>query len=174
MLEQAIRAYLSSRTVAVDETVQCGWLVFRVVAIGPPVELESLDFVHMASFTRDLSRAEVIYRAQHEVLKRHSVGEELCTLRHSAIVSKSYRPNHPDAFLKRDAVIEGHSSGWYVGVVNDPLSMEDASTFELRSLYELSISDARMTPFWLMPVGATVFLEDGSVEWLDGQGPRQC
>ena len=49
-------------------------------------------------------------------------------------------------------------------MVNDPLSMEEASAFELRSLYELSISDERMIPFWLMPVGTTVFLADGTVE----------
>jgi hypothetical protein len=164
MLERAIQAYLSSRRITVGETVECGWLVFRVTELGPPIKLESLDFIRMASFTTDLSRAEVIYREQQEMLLRHGVEEELCTVRHSAIVSKSYRPGHPGAFLKRDATIEGHSSGWYVGVGSDPLSMEEASTFELRSLYELSISDERMVPFWLMPVGTTAFLADGTVE----------
>jgi hypothetical protein len=100
------------------------------------------------------------------MLRRHGVDEEPCTVMHSAIVSKSYRPGHPSAFLKRDAAIEDHSSGWYVGVLNDPLSMDDESTFELRSLYELSIADERMTPFWLMPVGTTAFLADGTVEWM--------
>jgi hypothetical protein len=165
MLERAIQSYLSSRRVAAGETVECGWLVFRVTELGPPIKLESLDFMRMASFTTDLHRAEVIYREQQEMLRRHGVEEELCTARHSAIVSKSYRPGHPDAFLERDAAIEGHSSGWYVGVVDDPLSTEEASRFELRSLYELSISDGRMTPFWLMPVGTTAFLADGTVEF---------
>lgn len=155
MLDRAIQAFLSGRRVVVGETVQAGWLVFRVADLGPPVKLESLDFVHMASFTTDLSRAEVIYRDQQAMLRRHGVDEELCTVMHSAIV-----------FLKRDAAIEGHSSGWHVGVINDPLSMDDESTFELRSLYELSISDERMTPFWLMPVGTTAFLADGTVEWM--------
>jgi hypothetical protein len=57
MLRQAIQTYLSTRTVEVGETVQCGWLVFRVLEVGPPVKLEGLDFVRMASFTADLSRA---------------------------------------------------------------------------------------------------------------------
>lgn len=166
MLGRAIEAFLSGRRVAVGETVQAGWLVFRVVGLGPPLKLESLDFVRMASFTTDLSRAEVIYRDQQAMLRRHGVEEELCTVMHSAIVSKSYRPGHPSAFLKRDDPSEGHSSGWYVGVLNDPFSMDDDSTFELRSLYELSIADERMTPFWLMPVGTTVFLADGTVEWM--------
>jgi hypothetical protein len=163
MLERAIQTYLSTRRVAVGETVQCGWLILWVTELGPPIRLESLDFMRMASFTADLSRAEVIYREQQAMLRRHGVEEELCTISHSAIVSRSYNPGHPDAFLKRDAAVEGHSSGWYVGVTDDPLSMEDPSTFELRSLYELSISDPRMIPFWLMPVGTTAFLADGAV-----------
>ena len=61
------------------------------------------------------------------MLRRHGVEEEPCTVRHSAIVSKSYRPGHPGAFLKRDAAIEGHNSGWYVGVVNDPLDFGRAN-----------------------------------------------
>lgn len=77
MLERAIQSYLSECTVAAGETVQCGWLVFRVVDVGPPVTLESLDFKRVASFTRDLSRAEGIYREQQEMLKRHGVEEEL-------------------------------------------------------------------------------------------------
>ncbi|GFE82794.1 hypothetical protein GCM10011487_47940 [Steroidobacter agaridevorans] len=124
----------------------------------------------MASFTRDLSRAEAIYRDQQAMLRRHGVEEELCTVMHSAIVSKSYQAGHPSAFLKRDAAVEGHSSGWYVGILNDPLSMDDESTFELRSLYELSILDERMIPFWLMPVGTAAFLADGTVEWIGTQG----
>jgi hypothetical protein len=71
MLEQAIQSYLSSRKVAVGETVVCGWLVFRVTGFGPPIKLESLDFMRMASFTTDLRRAEVIYREQQEMLRRH-------------------------------------------------------------------------------------------------------
>ena len=62
MLERAIQAYLSRRRVAVGETVECGWLVFRVTGLGPPIKLESLDFIRVASFTTDLNRAEVIYR----------------------------------------------------------------------------------------------------------------
>lgn len=139
MLDHAIQTFLSGRRVVVGETVQAGWLVFRVADLGPPVKLESLDFVRMASFTTDLSRAEDIYRDQQAMLRRHGVDEELCTVMHSAIVSKSYRPGHPSAFLKRDAAIEGHSSGWYVGVLNEPFSMDDGSyvrtSVSLRALH---------------------------------------
>ena len=33
----------------------------------------------------------------------------------------------------------------------------------LRSLYELSIADPRMFPFWLLPVDAIVTLREGRV-----------
>jgi hypothetical protein len=162
VIERIIQGYLADRHVAVGETVQAGWLMFHVVAIGPPIELQILDFKRMASFTRDLTRADEIYRLQHKTLERHQVEEELCTFMHSAIVSKSYKPGHVGAFIKRDEIVNGHSSGWYVGILEEPLSMEDEATFELRSLYELSISDERMIPFWLMPVGTSILLEDGT------------
>jgi hypothetical protein len=164
MIERAIQEYLASCKVAVGETVQLGWLILRIAELGPPAVVESLDFKHMASFTRDLSSAECVFLKQQAMLKAHEVEEEPCTLSHSAIVSKSYRPGHPDAFMKRDGGIEGHSSGWYIGVIDDPLSMEEESTFELRSLYELSIADERFVPYWLLPVDTTIFLESGHVQ----------
>lgn len=59
------------------------------------------------------------------------------------------------------------NSGWYVGIYADPLDMNDADSFELRSLYELTIQDARMTPYWLLPEGFLVHLENGKVEQFD-------
>lgn len=41
MLDRAIQAFLSGRRVVVGETVQAGWLVFRVADPGPPVKLEA-------------------------------------------------------------------------------------------------------------------------------------
>ncbi len=125
--------------------------------------LESLDFKNMASFTRDLKEAERVWQKQQETLKEHSAIEEPCNLQHSALVSKSYKPGHPEAFIKRDYTRKGHDSGWYVGILKEPLSLEDSSTFELRSLYELSIGDKRMAPWWLMPVGTIIELENGRV-----------
>lgn len=146
MIERMVAAYLADQNAAVGETVQFGWLIFRVVEVGPPVVIESLDFKNMASFTRDLSEAESIYRAQQEKLNMHGVKEEPCNLRHTAIVSRSYEPEHPKAFIKRDAVVEGHSSGWYVGISDDPLDMNDEKSFKLKSLYEISIADRRTIP----------------------------
>jgi hypothetical protein len=158
-INQAVQSYLAPRRVRAGETVQFGWLIFRIAEPGPPAVLESLDFKQMASFTRDLSAAERVWRAQHNRLREHDATEEPCSLQHSAIVSKSYRPGHSEAFIKRDTALEGHSSGWYVGVLNEQLSMDDEGSFGLKSLYELSIMDDRMLAWWLMPVGTTVVLK---------------
>jgi hypothetical protein len=163
MIGQAVEAYLAPRRVKAGETVQFGWLIFRIAEPGPPVVLESLDFKKMASFTRNLKAAERVWKEQQETLRKNSTVETPCTLQHSALVSKSYRPGHPQAFVKRDDTCKDHASGWYVGIFNDPLSMDDQNTFELRSLYELSISDKRMLPYWLMPVGTTIVLKNGRV-----------
>lgn len=162
-INQAVQGYLAPRRVRAGETVQFGWLIFRIAEPGPPAVLESLDFERMASFTRDLSAAERVWRDQQSRLREHDASAEPCSLQHSAIVSKSYRPGQSDAFIKRDAPLDGHSSGWYVGVLDEQLNMDDEGSFELKSLYELSIMDERMPAWWLMPVGTTVILNTGVV-----------
>ncbi|NHQ82823.1 hypothetical protein HA051_14720 [Chromobacterium vaccinii] len=57
MIVHSVQQYLATRAVAVGEIVHAAWLVFRVAELGPPVELESLDFKNIASFTRDLNEA---------------------------------------------------------------------------------------------------------------------
>jgi hypothetical protein len=115
MIERLIQNFLVGRQVSVGQTVQVGWLWFQVVALGPPIELQILDFKRMASFTRDLTQANEIYWLQQKTLEQLQVKEELCTFMHSAIVSKSYVPGHNGAFIKRDERVNDHSSGWYVG-----------------------------------------------------------
>ena len=41
--------------------------------------------------------------------------------------------------------------------------MSDERSFGFRSLYELSIADERLAPFWLLPVGKKVMLDSGEV-----------
>lgn len=164
MIVKAVQQYLATRSVAVGEIVHAGWLVFRVVDVGPPIELESLDFKKVASFTRDLSEAEAIAEMQAKALRALSVQEEPCTLRHTAVVSKTYSPGHPQAFIKRDSAAANNDSGWYVGIFNDSIDMEDPGSFVVQSLYELSIADRRMLPHWLMPIGTLVPLQPGAAE----------
>jgi hypothetical protein len=164
MIEQAVQKYLAGRRVVVGEIVHASWLIFRIAGEGPPVELESLDFKDVASFTRDLREAETIFEMQANMLRTHSAEVEPCTLRHTAIVSKSYVPGHPKAYMKRDVAAKDKDSGWYVGVLDDPLSIDDASSFFAQSLYELSIVDRRMLPYWLMPLDTVVSLESGLID----------
>lgn len=159
-----VAAYLADRNAAVGETVQLGWLIFRIAEVGPPAVIESLDFKNIASFTRDLRAAESIYRTQQEKLNMHGAKEVPCSLRHLAIVSKSYESGHPQAFIKRDGAVEGHSSGWYVGISDDPLDMSEANSFMVKSLYEISIADRRTIPYWLMPINTIVHLGSGSLD----------
>jgi AcrR family transcriptional regulator len=163
MIEQLVQQYLAGRSVAAGQTVQFGWFVFRIADAGPPPVVETPDFRNMASYTRDFSRVEDIFRAQQQMLRYREAAEEPCTLAHTAIVSKSYTPGHEDAFLMRTEAAKSHASGWYLGISGDPLDMNDAQSFTLKSLYELSIHDERLLPFWLLPVETAVVLKDGSV-----------
>jgi hypothetical protein len=91
-----------------------------------------------------------------EVLKKWRARPSMCTLWHAAVVSRSYKPSIMNAFLKRDADLDQNDSGWYVGVADDSLDVNDPSNLALQSLYELSIHDARFTPYWLLPAGYVI------------------
>ncbi len=161
MLQEAVREYLAGRTVAEGEIVAAGWLLFRIGRVGPPIEFESLDFTPAAAFTTDLTKAEEIFAQQFELQRRCAFIPEPCTLRDTAIISKSYAPGHPRAFLKRDAATTDRDSGWYLGILEDPLDPKDPASFVVSTLYEVSVADRRTFPYWLMPAGSLVSLELG-------------
>lgn len=164
MILQVVQEYFKSRPVLPGETIQVGWLIFRVTNNIHPIQIESLDFKSIASFTDDLTEAEAIFEMQLNALRARAAEEEPCTLRHSAVVSKSYVPGHPQAFLKRDSIASDRDSGWYVGMFDDPIDFNDPNSFLTRSLYELSIADRRMLPYWLLPVSTQVSLDTAVVE----------
>lgn len=160
-LKQLAQRYLAATPHQVGETVQLGWFIFRIADASVPPELESLDFRKMASFTGDFSEAERIRFLQTETLERFDVAAEGCTLLQTALVSRSYSPQRVDAFIERQEPSGENDSGWYVGVLEETNDMDDERSFEFRSLYELSIVDRRMLPFWLLPRGKKVILSTG-------------
>jgi len=160
MIKQLVQQYLASRPHKPGETIQFGWFVFRIADSG---DIETLDFRKIASFTADFSAVERIHVLQRGALSRCGRVEQVCTLMQSAVVSRSYSPGRVDAFLKRDVPTDGNDSGWYLGVSDERRSMSDVKSFERRSLYELTIMDMRMAPFWLLPRGTRVALHDGEV-----------
>lgn len=163
-LKNLVLDFLADRPHQAGETVQCGWFVFRIVRSGSPPEIETLDMKRFASFTTDFTEAERICQLQNEIINRHQVDASTCSLRHSALVSKSYSPGNSEVFLKHDRLSGDTDSGWYVGVHEEPLDMSDVDSFELRSLYELTVQDMRMAPYWPLPEGFLVHLDNGKIE----------
>lgn len=159
-MKSALEAYLSSRHHSAGETVQFGWFVFRIAEAGSPPRIESLDFRRMASFTDDFRITERIEAAQTKTLRSFGVSECPCTLMQSALISVSYTPGHPDAFIQRQESTDANDSGWYVGILDDPADMDDVAAFSRRSLYELTIHDMRLAPFWLLPAQTTILLRN--------------
>lgn len=166
-LKDLVLDFLADRPHQAGETVQCGWFVFRIVRSGSPPEIETLDMKRFASFTTDFTESERICQLQNQVIRQYQVDASPCSLRHSALVSKSYSSENSEVFLKHDRLCGGSDSGWYVGVHEEPLDMNDVDSFELRSLYELKIKDMRMAPYWLLPEGFLVHLDTGKVERFD-------
>ena len=159
MLRETALSYLADRSVRAGETVQCGWFIFRVVSGADDFALETLDFREMASFTQDFSAVERIHVAQQAMLSMQGVEAVDCTLQHSALVSRCYVPGRRDTFIERFRPVGGTDSGWYIGILDDPSSMEDRASFAHQSLYELSIHDSRLLPYWLLPHGYRVFFD---------------
>ncbi len=158
-IHRMVQDWLMMRDFSAGETVQFGWFIFRIASNEKPPKIETLDFKAIASFTSDFTEVEKIHTDQQAALRANGLEEEPCTLQQSAIVSLSYAPSRAKVFLKRDDSAKGNASGWYVGVEDEELDMNDVDSFALKSLYELSIYDKRMLPYWLLPPVTTVFLD---------------
>ena len=98
MIKADVLAYLSNRSAHPDETVQYGWFIFRLVGNGGRLDIETLDFKQMASFTDDFSVVERIHQEQLRVLEREglfgadvSFGPGHALLRAGGLVSPSPR-----------------------------------------------------------------------------------
>lgn len=157
-IKALVQRFLSERAHAAGETVEFGWFIFRIAEAGQPPRVESLDFREMASFTEDFSEAERIQSLQTAALAEYEASECPCTLWQFALVSVSYSPERDDVFLERQQPTTANDSGWYVGVLNERRDLNAPSTFIHQSLYELTIRDMRMAPYWLLPPGIVISL----------------
>lgn len=157
-IKSLVQKFLSERPHGAGETVQLGWFIFRIADSGQPPRVESLDFRQIASFTEDFSEVERIHSLQSAALAEYEASECPCTLQQFALVSASYSPEREDAFIERQQPANGNDSGCYVGVFDDSIDMDDITSFTQRSLYELTIHDMRMAPYWLLPSSTLVAL----------------
>ena len=163
-MKSLIQKFLSERPHKVGETVKFGWFIFRIVEPGDPPRLESLDFRQMASFTDDFSEAERIHSLQVAALNQFKAEQSPCSLQQFALVSGSYTPERKDVFIERQQAEEGNDSGWYVGVLDEDKDMDDVESFIQRSLYELTIHDMRLAPYWLLPPGTIISLGEDEIQ----------
>ncbi len=153
--EQALE-YLKAQGARPGETVHFSWFMFRLTETEGELDIETLDFSSLASYSKDFELVEQIHAAQVQVLQQEQVEPEFCNLRQCAICSKSYAAGSPKAFLSRIAPAHEAEAGWYVGVADDPLDLDDRRNLNVKSLYEISIRDRRFLPFWLLPPGFRV------------------
>lgn len=173
MLRETALQYLKMRDAKVGEAVQLGWFVFRVVDGQTGIDLESLDFRALASFTSDFQVSEQIYRAQQATLRCLGVSEMTCALTDSALVSRSYKPGGRSAYIERCSPTSEADSGWYVGVRDESLDFNGADSFVHQSLYELTIHDKRFAGFWLLPVGYRIYFDNDEprIEQVESKQP---
>ena len=160
MLRETSLEYLRTQNAKAGETVQCGWFIFQTIEGPQGLDLMTLDFKAIASFTSDFQIPEQVHWAQQETLRRLGASALGCTLRSTALVSRSYRPGVHNAYIERCKPAFEGDSGWYVGVIHELLDLNDAKSFVHQSLYELTIHDERFARFWLLPVGYRIYFDD--------------
>ena len=153
--EQALE-HLKTQGAKSGELVQFSWFVFRLTETDSELDIETLDFRETASFTKDFEQVEQIHAAQVQVLQQEQVDPEFCNLRQCAICSKSYAAGSPQAFITRIGPAEEAEAGWYVGVNDDPLDVDNPQNLSIKSLYEICTRDRRFLPYWLLPQGYRV------------------
>jgi len=165
MTSKSIRAavldFLADREIKNNETVEFAWFVFFIVVENDRIDLKTLDFQAMASFTTDFREPEIIHAQQMAVLEAENLELCCCTLRQSATISRSYMPGSNKAFILRQPSSNENDSGWYVGVLDDPLDVNDPNNLYLQSLYELTFHDWRLAPYWLLPIEYSVRFDSG-------------
>lgn len=155
-IREHVLHHLATRPTKHGETVEFGWFIFNVVKDGGGLDIETLDFKELASFTRDFSVVDEVYAQQMEVLDEEGVEPCPCRLWDRAILSKSYYPGHPKAYALREFEQDGNLAGWNIGIEDDPLDLSGNDNLVVQSLYEVSIKDRRFLPIWLLPVNYTV------------------
>ncbi len=153
--EQALE-HLKTQGAKPGDTVLFSWFQFRLTETEGELDLETLDFKELASYTKDFELVDQIHAAQVQVLHKEQVDPEFCNLRQCALCSKSYAAGSPHAFINRVGPADEAEAGWYVGVADDPLDVDNRQNLSVRSLYELSMRDRRFLPYWLLPPGYRV------------------
>lgn len=166
-IRQQLILWLKNRDVKAGEMVQFGWFWFRVVVNELGIDLESLDFAAMGSWSCDLKNAGTIHRLQQDVLEREAIEPQDCHLCQYATITRSYLPGHPSVYMKRDGP-QGSDSGWFVGVQDNDRDINDPDNLYRESLYELTIKDRRFAPYWLLPNPYAVLFDGNSVTFSVG------
>lgn len=156
MIKNEILEFLKSKSIAHGESVQYGWFTFYTIFENGIVDLETLDFEKMASCTTEFSIVEKIQTMQESALLSHGKSETFCNMLQYALVTKSYDHTKPHSFMSRISESDDRDSGWYIGIENDPLDIDDPENITFCSLYELSIKNKRFLPYWLFPVGTCI------------------
>lgn len=150
-MKDQIIEFLKERETKHGETVDHGFFRFLINKESDRLSLRILDFEKMASWIDDFAIVNEIESEQQAVLRYQGVNETDCNFMKVVFISKSYEPYSPLAFMKREEPAFENDSGWYLGMTNESLSLENPDNIGKMSVYEASINDKRLLPFWLLP-----------------------
>lgn len=152
--EKKIKAGVTFRE---GEIIRFGWFFFKVMGTDDDgLEIYGPDLrAFPMEWERDISLPLNLALVQKYVPESYNLKAEAANLDQNAIVSKSFG-TRTDYFLNRVEPANEKQSGWFVGFLDDPLDMSDASNLTSMSLYELSLKIPDSVRFWLLPANIQV------------------
>lgn len=148
------------------EMIRFGWFYFRILEGEAGLTLFGPDLKNFPlQWQPDISMSLNLALVQKYVTESYGLGIEECDLNMTAVVSKSIE-ERTDFFLNRLGPAKDKNSGWYIGFVDDPLDMNDAKSFKMMSLYELSLQIPDAIKFWFLPGNCQVLLTGNNLQVL--------
>jgi len=150
-----------------DQTIQCGWMWFKVGENGGGLSVLAPKLgVMPMEFGPDCSDALNLIAVQRYICDSFGVDPSLCSAMQSAIAVKGLA-DCKDIFINRLDEPNERSSGWFFGAADSKLDANVAENLELKSLWELSCLIPPATEFFLLPPGLQVFFSNSPIVLRD-------
>ena len=162
MLEE-LKNYVKKVNAKPGEVIQFGWLIIKVTGGSGSLEYEAMDFVGDGRYTSDLRKVSEIFEKQLATLKLNEAKTELCNHQQCALVPRELL-NEGEinrVYMIRTHKAERNDSGWFIGLDDESVDIDDHENLIFVSTYSLSIKFPELLPFWLLPIGFEVDFENG-------------
>jgi hypothetical protein len=154
------------------QTLRIGWMHCRIIALtNGRLGIEEPDFVSFPMrFTESVSLTLAHLRLQRDVADSVSLLPEAAwpCLVDTAVLCTALGES-PGYVMDRTEMSQGES-GWFAGCLGGQHDHNDLPNLRRASIYELAVNHTVLIPFFALPVGAEIVLDQGKVRTIRRNG----